>query len=190
MDNLHKAIWEFFDDFHQPSAKGAVYPTPWIWPEEAHADAAIQDEWKDMAEKCRALGISICDGGAHRALRMLAAENGWKVNTLWKTCVHHPSDNIIYKISSEDDQRAFKVRKKEEAQTDSLDIDKIALARMMSDMLDEEIYHVEPLAYHGDDLVGFVCAMLAEENGWVKTEPTGKRWDIKWKDYKKVYRIR
>lgn len=48
MDNLHRAIWEYFDDFHQPSAKGSAYPTPWIWPEEAHADAAVYEEQKKM----------------------------------------------------------------------------------------------------------------------------------------------
>ena len=48
MDNLHRAIWEYFDDFHQPSAKGSAYPTPWIWTEEAHADAAVYEEQKKM----------------------------------------------------------------------------------------------------------------------------------------------
>ena len=48
MDNLHKAIWEYFDDFHQPSAKGAVYPIPFLWNEEAHADAAVYEEQKRL----------------------------------------------------------------------------------------------------------------------------------------------
>ena len=48
MDNLHQAINEYFDDFIQPSAKGACYPIPFLWPEEAHADAMVYEEQKRL----------------------------------------------------------------------------------------------------------------------------------------------
>ena len=48
MDNLHQAIKEYFDDFIQPSAKGACYPIPFLWPEEAHADAMVYEEQKRL----------------------------------------------------------------------------------------------------------------------------------------------
>ena len=48
MENLHEAILRMFDDYIQPSAAGAAYPTPWLWPEEAHADAAMYEEQKRL----------------------------------------------------------------------------------------------------------------------------------------------
>lgn len=48
MDNLHQAIKEYFDDFIQQSAKGACYPIPFLWPEEAHADAMVYEEQKRL----------------------------------------------------------------------------------------------------------------------------------------------
>lgn len=52
MENLHEAILQMFDDYIQPSAAGAAYPTPWLWPEEAHADAAVYEEQKRLRARC------------------------------------------------------------------------------------------------------------------------------------------
>jgi hypothetical protein len=173
MNNLHKAIWEMFDDFHQPSAKGAAYPTPFLWAEEAHADAAVYEEQKQMNEWFYKFGSDIMDvkqSKVAKVLAKLAEENHWTHNDVaWHQLQEHR-----FKIDPTPDKQLARVKResKEHVPTsDTLDIDKRELARMMGDMLDDDIYHVEPLSYHGDDLVGFVCAMLADENGWKMTEP-------------------
>jgi hypothetical protein len=188
MDNLHKAIWEYFDDFYQPSAKGAAYPIPFLWAEEAHADAAVYEEQKKMNEWFSTFGGDPLKSEQWKVAKVLAKlceENGWKHNEeSWRQMKEHR-----YKIDPTPDKMIAKLRPKPKPQSNSLDIDQRELAQMMGDMVDvkimpNKVVHVP----EGEDAQTFVVAMLARENGYVMTEPQDYGYS---KDkYKKVYRVR
>ena len=185
MDNLHRAIWEYFDDFHQPSANGCATQIPFLWDEEAHADAMVYEEQKKMNEWFATFGHDTLHSEqwkVEKVLAKLAEENHWTHNDVaWHQLYEHR-----FKIDPTPDKQLARLRPKPEHEptSDTLDIDKRALARMMKDMLDDDIYHVKKKGYEGDDLEGFVCAMLAEENGWKMTEPKPYWY------HKQVYRIK
>ena len=187
MDNLHKAIWEYFDDFHQPSAKGAAAEIPWIWPEEAHADAAVYEEQKKLNEWFATFGGDPLKSEQWKVAKVLAKlceENGWKHNNeAWRQLQQHR-----YVIDPTPDKMVAKVRPKQKPQSNTLDIDQRALAQMMGDMVDVSIIHNKVVHVpECEDPQTFVMAMLARENGWKMTEPE-KCWPRTTKV--KVYKIR
>jgi hypothetical protein len=96
MDNLHKAIWEYFDDFYQPSAKGACYPIPFLWAEEAHADAAVYEEQKKMNEWFATFGGDPLKSEQWK-VAMLARENGY-VMTEPEKCWPRTTNVKVYRV--------------------------------------------------------------------------------------------
>lgn len=186
MENLYKAIAHIFDDFTQPCAAGSACPIPFLWAEEAHADAAVYEEQKKLNEWFETFGgdpLKSEQWKVAKVLSKLAEENGWKYNRSGIDAL----DGLIYKINpSPDNLTAHKPKPK--PTSDKQDIDMEMLAKMMEDFIYPLVLIDQPQKMERQQygsIQEMVLVELATRNCWRMTDPSCYGY----KNVRKVYRI-